>query len=108
MRLDVRAYALASGAVVAVFGTLCAAAIAFNAKGFMAVVGYLAHVDLSPLARAITWTSYLVGITAWTALFALWGGTLAWLYNRLSAGAQAGPGERVSISPTLEREKTRR
>lgn len=81
-RLDARAFGLAAGIVAAALFTLCASAVAIAPAWSIAVAGTLIHLDLSSLARTITWGSFVAGLITWTVgtglVFAAAGG----LYNR--------------------------
>ena len=107
MRLDVRAFALASGAVMAVAFALCAGAIAYSPQGFMAVAGYLTHIDLTPLARTISWGSFFAGLLAWTAFATAWAGATAWLYNRVQPSRPPAGRPEEAVTVTRERERAR-
>lgn len=77
MKLDARSLSLASAAVMAIAYALCAAAVAWSPGRFMATVGYLTHVDLSSLARPVSWAAFFAGIVAWSAFAAIYGGATA-------------------------------
>lgn len=71
MRLDTRAFALAVG--VAPGSTA-------------AFFSYLLHVDLTGLARQISWGSFFAGLLGTGFVSALFAAAVAGLYNRLSKG----------------------
>jgi len=83
MRLDTRAFALAAGAAAAILFTLCALAVAIAPDPTTAFFGYLVHMDLSGLARTLTFRSFVGGLLAWTVGTALTFGLAATIYNRL-------------------------
>lgn len=83
MRLDTRAFALAAGAAAAILFTLCALAVAIAPDPTTAFFGYLVHMDLSGLARTLTFGSFVGGLLAWTIGTALTFGLAATIYNRL-------------------------
>ena len=85
MKLNVWAFGLAVGIVVAAAFTICAFFVAVAPEATGEFIGYLLHINLSGLSRSITWASYfagVLGIGIWTAL---WAAALAKLYN-LSVG----------------------
>lgn len=84
MRLDTRAMTTASGIVMAVLYSLCALAIAVSPVSFMASVGYMTHIDLTGVSRAITWASYISGLICWTLLAMVVAASITELYNRLA------------------------
>ena len=81
MQLNVRAFGLAVGIVVAAAFTICSFFVAVAPEATAGFIGYMLHVDLAGLTRAISWTSYfagVVGIGIWTAL---WAAAIAKIYN---------------------------
>ena len=81
MKLDVRAFGLAVGIVVAAAFTICSFFVAVTPEATAELIGYMLHVNLAGLTRAISWTNYfagVVGIGIWTAL---WGAAIAKIYN---------------------------
>ena len=85
MKLNVWAFGIAVGTAVAAAFTICAFFVALAPEATAAFIGYLLHINLSTLARPITWASYfggVLGIGIWTAL---WAAVAAKLYN-LSVG----------------------
>jgi hypothetical protein len=83
MKLNIWGFGIAVGAVVAVAFTICAFFVAVAPEATAEFIGYLLHINLSGLARPITWASYfagVLGIGIWTAL---WAAVAARLYNAL-------------------------
>lgn len=81
MQLNVRAFGLAVGIVVAAAFTICSFFVAVAPEATAEFIGYMLHVNLVGLTRAISWTSYfagVVGIGIWTAL---WAAAIAKIYN---------------------------
>jgi|GEM_PF-251312 len=103
MQLNVRAYALAAAAWMAILGSLCSLLVAIAPVGFMQTVGYLTHINLVPLTRTITWASYFAGIVAWTLATGLVAGLFAWTYNTLLRT----PSARLGVSMIREEEVER-
>ena len=84
MRIDPRALCLATGLSAAVLFVVCAAWVAVAPVAATQTFGFLLHVDLSGLARTLSWTSFLGGLVAWSAGVGLTFALAAWLYNRFT------------------------
>jgi hypothetical protein len=85
MRLDVRAFGTAAGIVAAVLFTVCALAVAAAPGPVTAFAGYLVHMDLSGMSRAVTLGNFVGGLIVWTLGTAAAFGSAAAIYNRLVA-----------------------
>ena len=83
MKLDVWAFAIAVGGITAVVFTICAFFVAIAPEATSAFVGYLFHVDLTGLARAISWGSFFAGLLGTSLGMAFLAGAVAGFYNRL-------------------------
>lgn len=64
MELNVRAFSIAVGTVIAAAFTVCAIFVAVAPKATTAFIGYLLHINLTGLTRALTWPSYIAGVLA--------------------------------------------
>ncbi len=82
MRLDSRAFGLAGGAVAAALFTLCALAVAIAPTWTTAVASHLIHLDLTGMARTITWGSYFTGLICWSIGTGLVFTAVGGLYNQ--------------------------
>ena len=82
MILDARALGLAAGTATAALFTLCALAVAVAPAATTALVSSLIHLDLTGLARAITWGSYFGGLLCWSIGAGLLFAAFGTLYNR--------------------------
>lgn len=89
MRLDSRAFGLAAGTVAAALFALCALAVAMAPAWTTALASSLIHLDLSGMARTITWGSFLSGLVCWTVGTGLVFASVGGLYNRFSDGLPA-------------------
>ena len=85
MRLDARAFGTAAGAVAAALFTICALAVALAPESTTALASYLIHMDLSGMARTMTFGRFVGGLVIWTLGTALVFGSVAAIYNRLVA-----------------------
>ena len=86
MRLNTRALALAAAAVTAVTFAICAFFVAVAPGTTSAFFSYVLHLDLTALARPLTWGSFCVGLLALTIVAGAVAGLLGWLYNALAHG----------------------
>jgi 2TM family of unknown function (DUF5676) len=81
MKLNVWAFGVAIGIVIAAAFSICAFFVAIAPEATADFIGYLLHINLSGLTRPINWGSYfagVLGIGLWTAL---WAAVAAQLYN---------------------------
>jgi predicted anti-sigma-YlaC factor YlaD len=85
MKLKVSAFGFAVGLAVAASFTICAFFVAIAPEATAATIGYLLHINLSGLTRAITWPSYIAGVVALGLWTALWAAVAAKIYNSVSA-----------------------
>ena len=82
MKLDLSAVSRATAVVAAVSYVMCAVVVAVAPQSFTQFVGYVAHADLSGLTRQLTWSSFFVGLVAWTVACVVAVDSTAWFYNR--------------------------
>jgi hypothetical protein len=67
---------------------VCAFFVAIAPGETSALFSYVMHVDLTGLARHITWASFFGGLLIFSLVMALHVGVAGWLYNVLSACGQ--------------------
>ena len=84
MKLNVWAFSLSVGVVTTAVFTICAVFVAIAPEATAAFVGYLFHIDLTGLTRAVTWGSFLAGLLFSGLGMALSAAVAAQLYNRLA------------------------
>ena len=82
MRLDIKAFTSAAALIAAVQYLLCAAAVALFPGVLTRIVGLMIHIDLAGIDRAISWTSFGIGLVAWVTLCAASAVAFAAVYNR--------------------------
>ena len=83
MKLNAWALSLSAGLVTATAFTICAFFVALAPEVTAAFLGYLFHIDLTGLTRAISWDSFLAGLLFSGLGMALSAAVAAGLYNRL-------------------------
>ena len=86
MRLNSRAMFWGAAIVAAISYAICAAFVALVPQTTTRFFGWMMHIDLTGLARHITWGSFLGGILCYSVIIGLLAGASAWAYNRLSVG----------------------
>ena len=84
MKLNVRGFSIAVGAVVAIAFSVCAFFVTIAPEATEAFLGYLLHSNLSGFTRALTWPSYFAGAVAVGVWAGLWAAIAAELYNFLT------------------------
>lgn len=96
MRLDSRAFGLAAGTVAGTLFTLCALAVAIAPQATTALASSLIHLDLTGLARTITWGGFFTGLLCWTVGVGLVFAAVGGLYNRYTLRSTARASVRVA------------
>lgn len=94
MRLQSRAFGLAAGITAGALYSLCALLVAVNPGGATALFGFVMHLDVTWVARPLTFAGYFGGVVFWGVLVGLTFALSAWLYNRLAV-APAAAGARL-------------
>lgn len=87
MKLNIRAVFYASLIVSAISFIVCAFFVAVAPEATSRFFSFVFHVDLTSLARHITWGSFLGGILCFSFGVAVHFGAAAWLYNRSASAA---------------------
>ena len=62
MKLDTRYLSVATALVAATAFTICSAIVAVAPGALSAFVSYALHIDITGIARPITFTSFIVGL----------------------------------------------
>lgn len=84
MKIEPKAFGLAAGAVAAILFTLCALAVALAPAPTTAVLSALIHLDLSNIARPLTWANFVGGLVGWSVGTAAAFAIAAAFYNRFT------------------------
>ena len=84
MRVDTRALAVASGAAAAIGFAICALFVAIAPGATSAFLTYVLHIDLTSLARPLTWGSFVGGVLAIAVGLAIFAALVGSIYNRLA------------------------
>ena len=85
MKLNIWAFGIAVGTVIASAFTICAFFVAVAPQATADFIGYLLHINLTGLTRAISWGSYVAGVLAVGIWAAFWASVAAKFYNFLIA-----------------------
>lgn len=87
MRLESRLLGLAAAIAAAVSYAICALAVAIAPRAAASAFSYVLHIDLTGLARRVTWDSFIVGLIAFSLVTGLLVALAAAVYNALLARA---------------------
>ena len=87
MRLDPRAFALASAGIAGLWFTICAFFVAIAPEATAAVLSFVFHYNLD-VPRPLTVGSFFGGLVLFSAWVGAFVGLVAWLYNRLQAASE--------------------
>ena len=86
MRLDTRALAAAAGAAGAIGFAICVLFVAIAPGATSTFFSYVLHIDLTSLARPLTWGSFLAGLLTIAVGLAIVAGLVGSIYNTLARG----------------------
>ena len=86
MRLDTRAFGIAAGIVAAAVSAVCALVVAIAPGSATALFGNVIHMDLTGLARPVTWANFVGGLVFWGLGTGLVFAVGSRLYNRMVRG----------------------
>ena len=84
MKLDIKAVAIAEGLVVAAVFVICAFVVAVVPEQTAAATRYLFHIDMSGIARPISWRGFFSGLIVSSVAMGLAGALWASIYNRFA------------------------
>lgn len=85
MKLNVKAIAIAHGAVAGILFVLCRLVFTLAPAGTIAAMKYLFHTDWSSVAVPMTWGGFALGLLLFAVFAALVGATWASIYNWLAS-----------------------
>ena len=83
MKLNVWAFGVAIGIVIAAAFTICAFFVAVAPEATADFIGYHLHINLSGLTRPISWGSYFAGVLGLGIWTGVWAAAVAKFYNLL-------------------------
>ena len=89
MSLDTKSFGLSAAAATAIVYSICALVVSLSPSGAASVLSYVLHLDLSTMARPLSWASYFVGVIAFSITVGLVFALAAGFYNRFARGATA-------------------
>ncbi|GEM_PF-2312445 len=84
MKLNVKAIAIAQGAVAGILFVLCRLVFTLAPGGTIAAMKYLFHTEWSSVAVTMTWGGIFLGLVLFVVFAALVGVAWASIYNRLA------------------------
>ena len=85
MNLNTRAAFWAVAVVSAASYIFCAALVAVAPGATSRFIGWVMHIDLSSLARHITWSSFFGGMLYFSFVMGVLASASAWAYNRMTS-----------------------
>ena len=88
MKLNTGAIFWAVAIVSAASYVICAIFVAVAPGATSQFFGWVMHIDLSSLARHITWSSFFGGMFCYSLVIGALAGASAWAYNRLAASSR--------------------
>ena len=83
MKIDANKIGVSSAISFGVLWIICSGAVHFFPQPMMAITGHMMHVVLTSLDWALTFSGFLIGLIAWSALAGVSGWLIATIYNRL-------------------------
>ena len=86
MKLDAKAFAIAAGVAAAVVSAACALIVAVAPEFATSLFSNVVHLDLTPLARKVTWGNAVGGLVFWGLGTGVVFWFAAWVYNRAAGG----------------------
>lgn len=85
MKLSAKALSMASAITVATFWLICSFLVAISPGSMMQMTGQMVHMDVAEASWSLNWGGFFFGLIVWTALAAIFGWLIAFIYNRLAA-----------------------
>ena len=98
MRINATLLGLATAVSAGISYVLCALAVAVAPAATSRAFGFVMHMDLSSIARPLTWGSFIIGLVAFSAVI----GLLVW-FAAIVYAALAGERLRVPEGRASER-----
>jgi hypothetical protein len=89
MPIDTKSFGLSAAAAAAIVYSICSTFVALAPNGTTALLSYVFHLELTSMARPISWASYGVGVVTLSALIGLVFSLAAAFYNRLTRRSTA-------------------
>ena len=99
MKLNVKAIAIAQGAVAGVLFVSCRLVFTLAPDATLGAVKYLFHTDWSGVAVPVTWRGFFLGLVVLMGFAALVGAAWTSIYNRLAVEPSVAS-RRVSTART--------
>lgn len=99
MKLNVKAIAIAQGAVAGILFVLCRLVFTWAPNGTIVAMKYLFHTDWSSVAVPLTWGGLFVGLVLFVVFAALVGVVWASIYNRLASESRVASTRATATKP---------
>lgn len=85
MRVDSKSLGVATGLIVAATFTVCSLVVAIAPGALSSFLSYALHIDITGIARPITFASFVVGVLFLAAASGVVVAAVAGLYNGLAS-----------------------
>ena len=89
MQLNASSLGLGAAVTAAIVYTVCSLFVALFPAATSAAFSYVLHIDLTTMARPITWGSYCVGVVSITIAIGVMIALAAAFYNRFTGDSTA-------------------
>ena len=99
MKLNIKAIAIAHGAVAGILFVLCRLVFTLAPDGSLAAMKYLFHTDWSGVAVPMTWGGFSLGLVLFGLFAALVGAVWASIYNWLASESRMASSRARTTKP---------
>lgn len=99
MKLNVKAIAIAQGAVAGILFVLCRLVFELAPQSTLATMKYVFHTDWSSVAAPVTWGGFFLGLVLFVVFAALVGVAWASIYNRLASESRVASTRAAATKP---------
>lgn len=99
MKLNVKAIAIAHGAMAGILFVLCRLVFTLAPEGTLAAMKYLFHTDWSNVAVPMTWGGFSLGLVSFAVFAALAGAAWASIYNWLASESRMASSRARTTKP---------
>lgn len=84
IKLNTRSLSIATAIITGIVYSICVLFIALAPHATMDFFSYILHINLTSLARVVSWGSFIAGLLFWSLGPAIYAALVARLYNSLA------------------------
>jgi len=95
--LSISGVSVSAGGTAAITYSICSLVVALFPRATSVAISYVLHLDLTAMARPISWRSYCVGVVAISVAMGLMFALAAVFYNRLIGEATVAGWDQTSV-----------